>query len=916
MSAAQRSEPAAGQPAFRVEPYARLVRSLLPRAASVAMFGPTGELLWSSETMTGPDLMNVVDDALTAARTSPASSGQLRMLAGNQPVYLCPMRDDAGQLLGVVAVVCRPSDSQDKKPQDFSFAHSLLAPAIECLRRELVAHATIADLNAVVSELNRDLGLLLTHGASEQSGAAADGAGDLQLLLQQTVEHLRALSGALLVPEKNLTLLRSAGSAAADARFLTRAHRKLLTLAQGRREPLIINEVSVAAADTYPYRVLCCALRSRAGRCLGVLALLRDESAEHFTERDAHIAQILARKSLDIIESSYDALSGLYTRPAFERRVNSVIADPKARQRWCALYIDVDQLHVINEKAGMHTGDSVLSQIGELVRSRLPPGAFGARISGDRFAVLLPAQVQDAERFAQALRTGAEQLSAVQGDMRAPVSISIGVALLDGNAAELAHVLAAAETACKAAKDRGRNRVEVYQSSDASIVRRYADISVAGQLREAIDAGRLRLDAQLILPFAAADSARPHYELLLRMIDDEGQTMGPDSFLSAATRYQLMPVIDRWVVNHVIEVLQPRARVLQGKALGFTINFSGQSLNDETFANFLIERIGASGLDPDLLCFELTENATVQNLTRAEALMRRLRKLGCGVALDDFGTGLSSLSCLRQLPVTMLKIDGSFVRDVLHDPRAESMVRAIAQLARSMSIITVAEYIETEEIGDRVAELGVDYGQGFAIGKPLPLTELLAELPLGDATAADGAAAREAPAVAVAHAVAPPAGNLSSNPPDDEAIPAAEDSGTDLEALTVAAFEESDPNAVTCESVVLESAESDDEAVNDEILSDEAASAEAMNAAATQGETMHGAAMNGAASDAEAEILSALDQIAESEARAAEVERAPEARLAAHGASPAAAVSSTNTDDASTDVQPELVVWYAGATPP
>ena len=144
----------------------------------------------------------------------------------------------------------------------------------------------------------------------------------------------------------------------------------------------------------------------------------------------------------------------------------------------------------------------------------------------------------------------------------------------------------------------------------------------------------------------------------------------------------------------------------------------------------LIERLDGSGLDPELFCFELTENATVQALPRARALMQRLRRLGCGVALDDFGTGLSSLSCLRELPVTMLKIDGSFVRDVLKDARAESMVRAIAQLARSMSIITVAEYVETKEIGARVASLGVDYGQGFAIGRPMPFVDLLSELPL------------------------------------------------------------------------------------------------------------------------------------------------------------------------------------------
>jgi EAL domain-containing protein (putative c-di-GMP-specific phosphodiesterase class I) len=191
-----------------------------------------------------------------------------------------------------------------------------------------------------------------------------------------------------------------------------------------------------------------------------------------------------------------------------------------------------------------------------------------------------------------------------------------------------------------------------------------------------------------------------------------------------------MPQIDCWVVNHVIDALKPRAGVLEGRALGFAINVSGPSLNDEAFGDFLLEQVSGSGLDPELLCFEITENATVANLARAESLMRRLRHIGCGVALDDFGNGLSSLSCLRSLPVTMLKIDGSFVRDVLKDARAESMVRAIAQLARSMSITTVAEYVETEAISIRIAELGVDYGQGFAIGKPIPLEDLLTELPL------------------------------------------------------------------------------------------------------------------------------------------------------------------------------------------
>jgi diguanylate cyclase (GGDEF)-like protein len=733
MHPSEHSDLPAGQPEARFDPFVRLLRSLLPRASCIALFGADGELMWSTEQTLGPDFLNAVDDALLGARAGTTGSGQLRTLAGNTPVYLCPLRGDAGQLLAVSAIVCRTHDAQDKRNPDFAFAYSLIAPALECLRRELIARLTIDELNQTVSALDRDLNLLLARGAPEPLAAVPDGANDLQLLLQQTIEHLRAGSGAMLVPEKNVLLVRAGGGSPPDTQFFMRSHKRLLAMAQQNPEPLICNDTfSLAFPDAFPYRVLCCSLRSRAGRSMGVLALLREEAAEPFSERDAHVAEILARKAIGVIESNYDSLSGLYTRAAFERRVRAVVTENKKTRQWCALYVDVDQLHLINEKSGMHVGDAVLAELGELLRQRLPPGALGARISGDRFAVLLPAHPSDAEKFAEALRAGAERTGAAQGETRLPVSVSIGVALHEDSAGELAHVLAAAERACKDAKDRGRNRVEVYRQGEDSGVRRNADIGIAGQLREAIDAGRLHLAAQLILPFAAAETARPHFELLLRMTDEAGKTVGPDSFLSAATRYQLMPAIDRWVVNHVIEALQPRAGVLEGKALGFSINLSGQSLNDDTFADMLIERIRSSGLDPELFCFELTENATVASLPRATALMQRLRQLGCGVALDDFGTGLSSLSCLRELPVTILKIDGSFVRDVLKDARAESMVRAIAQLARSMAITTVAEHVETTEIGERVASLGVDYGQGFAIGRPIPFVDLLSELPLPD----------------------------------------------------------------------------------------------------------------------------------------------------------------------------------------
>ena len=290
----------------------------------------------------------------------------------------------------------------------------------------------------------------------------------------------------------------------------------------------------------------------------------------------------------------------------------------------------------------------------------------------------------------------------------------------------LAHALATAEIACKAAKDRGRNRVEVFQDSDHSIIRRHTDILVIGNLREALLNDSFRLDAQPILPLRGS-GARPRFELLIRMLGDHGEVIAPDKFLSSADRYQLMPSIDRWVVRHACRLLGEYARSAGTDIGRFAVNLSGQSLRDRAFLDFVIGQIQEARLPPKVLCFELTETATMGDLANAQQFMRTLQNLGCQFALDDFGTGVSSLAYLKDLPVQYLKIDGSFVRDALTNERSGSMIRAIAQLARVMGMETVAEYVESDELRVKMAELGVDYGQGFAIGRSRPLAELLAQ---------------------------------------------------------------------------------------------------------------------------------------------------------------------------------------------
>jgi diguanylate cyclase (GGDEF)-like protein len=713
-----------------MEPYAQLVRSLLPRTSALCLFDHAGKLLWSSIASPNAELFALVLQSIAHFEQSVGAkagegAGQHCALPDQAPAYLFWLRDERGGLAAVLALVCNRL-ATDAHVLPFSYVLDHLKPALELLRRDLLARADIEMLNEHLTARDKDLELLLSVTGSHPQASGSD---DLQSLLANAAGHLKCVLAGIVVPDKGLTLTWPESG---DASILTRTKKQLLAITQTRRDPLVINKIATQAGQVaIPYRILACPLRQGSGRTSGALALFRKLDTPEFIGRDVHLADLLARRVAASIETSYDSLSGLLTRAALEQRLKLVHAEPESRaRRWSLLYVDIDELHVINENFGMHVGDQAIGQIGDLLRKHLPPNSVAARISGDRFAVVMPAEMDEAAMFGEGLREGVTRLATAHVDARFRLSISLGVTPFTGRDADLGRSLAEAESACKAAKDRGRNRLETFQENDVSIIRRFTDINVATDVRSALAENRLRLEAQMIVPFVEGPHAKPHYELLLRMLDPEGNTIGPDRFLSAALRYQMMPTIDRWVISSVIDLLRPHRELLANAPVSFTINFSGQSLHDEEFADYVIRSIETSRINPAVFCFELTESAAVASMKDAEALMLRLRKLGCGVALDDFGTGLSSLSYLRSMPVSMLKIDGSFVRDILRDERAESMVRAIAQLAHAMNITTVAEYVETPEILTRVRALGVDYGQGFAIARPVPVAEVLDVLPV------------------------------------------------------------------------------------------------------------------------------------------------------------------------------------------
>jgi diguanylate cyclase (GGDEF)-like protein len=625
------------------------------------------------------------------------------------------LRDNTRALLGMVGLVSRES----REPRTFSLVHGLLRPALECLQRELSAQSSIGDLQRSLVVRDRDLELLL--GAAQQESQTGDATDDFAELVQGCVDHLGCTVGALLIPDKSIAVCRTGKDTAPriGAEILTRTHRHLIGWTQLHRRTLTANEPMLNGPfANVPYKMLACPIHG-AQRVHGALVLFKPITGPDFDLRQVRIVELLARRVGYILLNAYDPITGLLTRPAFEKRAQALLTPASLRSESnCVIYVDIDRLHVLNENLGMHVGDDVITRVADVVRRSLTPRMLAARISGDRFAILMPEVNADiAQDAAEGLRNGFEKVSFMRERQTVEVSASFGVAVVADGEHPLSHALASAEIACKAAKDRGRNRVEVYAEGDQSIVRRYTDLTLIHTVRAALLDQRFRLEAQTVVPLNGAPDT-PKYELLLRMNDETGTSVPPDKFLSAAERYQLAPAIDRWVVRRVIELLQPHASVLEAQGANFAVNISGQSLGDQEFAAFIETALRDCKLPLSLLSFEVTETAAVANIVRAEALIRRLRELGCHVALDDFGRGLSSLTYLKTLPVTHLKIDGTFVRDVVDDERSQAMLSAIVQLG------ACHESQDDRGVRRKRCDLrrhacpGVDYGQGFSLGRP------------------------------------------------------------------------------------------------------------------------------------------------------------------------------------------------------
>ena len=428
-------------------------------------------------------------------------------------------------------------------------------------------------------------------------------------------------------------------------------------------------------------------------------------------------------------QASHDPLTGLPNRLAFSERLRLLLDGAKhGNEQHVLLYMDLDQFKVVNDTCGHHAGDELLMNMAHILRNSVRRDDMIARLGGDEFAGLLPhCSIEVAERVANKLRESIQNFSFYWQERVFNVGVSIGIVGIGPEWDSADDILRAADIACYAAKEEGRNRLHVYKQADEAMSMRVEQLGMASQIQLALREDRFTLYAQPLKPLTTTPAdAGLHLEILVRMIDRDGKTIAPGLFIGAAERYNHMQSIDRWVISATLARLHqalntPGMPVL--KHVG--INLSGHSMADEGMMAFTEKEVRHYNFPAGLICFEITETAIISNMHQALNFIQRMKALGCTFALDDFGSGLSSFAYLKSMPVDFLKIDGAFVRDIESDRHDRTFVEAINQVGHTLGLKTIGEFVENAATERILRGMGVDYAQGYGISPPKPLESFL-----------------------------------------------------------------------------------------------------------------------------------------------------------------------------------------------
>ena len=703
------------------ERYAKLVRAVIPDAAGLALCNDNGQAMQYLDFDSNAEFLSAIDK-MCDKDPDWASRSQTQIHAGKGQTLLTTGLSNARceVIATLVILIAGKSQSSSDNP--------LLKAVADCIEREIALDTELTTMTHELTERYEELNLV--YHTEDQVNYFRQGQEALRNLTQNCLDYLDVSLAALIIKGKGVTISFDHPNEPIPKgqRIQTKLAANLYSWVREHRETVVINEMSHPLAAGIPYRVLCCPIFQSSGKVDGILATVNSYSKNNFTNSDRNLLQIMARKVSKILAANYDSLTGLMNRNGYEYMLAAALAQVQAKAvEKSLLHINIDQLHIINDTVGRVVGDEVIRSVAAMIDSQKRDGDTLSRLGGDEFGVLMhECSAVAAGDFAARICREIEASTINSDGENYKVTVSIGVAMITPTSKSVAQVIGVAELACSVAKDQGQNRVETYRPDNVDVVRREQQVHFVGQIQSALAEGRFELYCQPIQALGP-DVYEHHTEVLLRLIRENGDLMVPDEFIPAAERYHLMPSIDRWVVNKTLSTLSEfDESLLRGGT--YAINLSGQSLGEQDFLEFIYTEIRNSGVPPKCICFEVTETAAVAKMDEAVRFMESIRDIGCSFSLDDFGSGASSFRYLKTLPVDFLKIDGAIIRDMVVDETSAAMVVAINQIAHTMNLRTIAEYVENDAIKMQLTEIGVDYAQGFAIGEPVPFADRLREL--------------------------------------------------------------------------------------------------------------------------------------------------------------------------------------------
>ncbi len=712
---------------------AGLLRSLVPRAQVFCYYDLDGHCVWSSD---GADDYEI--DAFVAELPKEVINGLRgdneplkRTLSSGRTALALPVYGEEDELLGLLVALFSKNAGKSSSFNP-SLLRSILEPAIELIGENLRTGHELAAAGQRMEGVEKELELVYEidekiHGASRRHS-------NLAQLVGQSGRYLGINYSVLLIPSKRIRISATHSSwKTVNRKVLDRyLVDQLLPKLDGQRQSVVFDIPAIDGSDNVAeqgYQALLSPIMDMQGNVEGVFAQLGRVDKRQFTKNDRRFMSHIVRKVEYVIEQSFDAMTGLMNRAGFEAQLHeSWKALASEQDTHQLIYFDLDNLQLVNDSFSREAGDAVIMRFARLLEEDLPKSAVLSRLTGDDFCMLLThSDSEKALEYANRIREKGKVLRYLEGDKSLQVTMSIGIGEFSHASGDESNALTTARMACESAKDHGRDRVEVYDECNQSIIRRFDDMQLVAEIQQALDGNNFELRAQPISSLHNSVDV-PRFEVLLRMNDSKGNRLPTKALFSAAERYNLMPQIDRWVVSSVLAKLAEFRELVEEQAAVFAVNLSGQSLGDDQILEFIEDELAHSELPASSLCFEITESAAVSNFAKAQLFIDRLQELGCRIALDDFGAGLSSFAYLKNFNVDTLKIDGSFIHDITDNRISESMVAAITQVAKVMELETVAEFVETDKARKLLREIGVDYAQGHVVGKPVALDSILAEL--------------------------------------------------------------------------------------------------------------------------------------------------------------------------------------------